>query len=1546
MRKFTTTIILILLIFLACEPEKILPEFKADFVMSSEAIEVGDTITFGEKVEGFPVSYRWLFEGGTPAISNAKSQTVTYGNAGTYQVTLWVESDDAREDSVIKTISVSEGLTASFSAEKTVILQDSSLQFLDTSTGDPDSWSWFFPGAEPPTSSLQNPVITYPDTGTFSVNLVVAKGEKQDSISWTNYIRVVNDTSDISANDSTGFPAVNCDANPTTGVAPLEVFFIAAATDPNGNDNGLVYSWDFKDGNTATGNKTSHIFSEGGEYEVELTVRDTDGNEVKCQEITIAVEGKPGAPSVTCNAVPDKGPSPLNVGFSAAATDPDGDELQYLWDFGDGDTSSLQTITHTYTEIGEYIAEVTVIDEDGLIATCQKTITVTNENIPPTLSCSISPESGQAPLTVEVSAAAQDPDGDDQLLSYEWNFGGLATSTNINDSYIFDSAGTYVISLTVTDENGGKNSCESTITVIGEDNQLPLATCQADPTSGVVPLTVNFIGQGADPDGTIVRFLWDFGDGSSLSELKNPTHQYTQAGTYTTTLVIEDNSGATDTCLKEITVLSNECPTASMEAAPLSGAAPLEVSFSGAASEDTDGGIVLYEWTFGDGMTGEGISTTHTYEAEGQFTALLTVTDNNNCKTTTSATINVGSDNQCPLAVVLADKKSGVRPLSVDFDGSNSTDLDGTLTSYSWNFGDGNMGTGPTISHTFTEAGTFIVTLEVTDDGNCSVTDTSIITVKEPLISPQISCAADPTNGNSPLAVNFSANATDQDGFIVSYEWDFGDGTISTEQNPTHIYATGTYQASVIAIDNDGLRDTCTQLISATAAPNQPPTVAQCNASPLIGQSPLTVNFTSIATDSDGTIASYAWNFGDGSSQTGQNVSHTYTSAGTYVARVTAEDNDGATASCELTIIISSGPNSPPSLSCLADKTQGKEPLTVNFSSDASDVDGTIASYQWNFGDGNTNSQEDPSHTFESAGVYNVRLVVLDNEGDSAVCTNTITVNENQCPLAVIQSSASAGQAPLSINFNGTNSTDLDGSIASYNWTFGDGSTASGSTVSHTFTSAGTYQVRLTVADDNGCENQASTTITVSSTTNAPPLAVCQSDKISGKAPLTVAFDGANSTDEDGAITEYTWDFGDESPLRTGINLSHTYNAAGTYTVTLTVVDDDGAPGQCSLEITVGDNSLPTASCEVSPTTGNTPLTVSASGSGSSDSDGTIVSYSWNFGDGTTLQGESVSHEFTEAGTYTVTLTVTDNDGGEASCSEEVSINGAPVAVCAVSLKSGEAPLTINVNGLSSTDSDGAIAEYTWDFGDGSLPRTGVSLTHLYTTAGIYIVTLTVQDDDGATAQCTETVTVSSPNQLPIANCGNIPENGVAPLTITFDGSASSDPDGTIATYAWDFGNGDSDGGTSVTYTYTSAGTFTAKLVVTDNAGGKDSCEQQIVVTANDPPVADCQVTPTAGNSPLTISVDGSASTDSDGMIESYVWDFGDGGTFSGISTTYTYAEPGTYTVKLLVTDNQDAKDSCTQSVRVNTPPVADCNVSPISGEAPLEVSFDGTAST
>lgn len=253
--------------------------------------------------------------------------------------------------------------------------------------------------------------------------------------------------------------------------------------------------------------------------------------------------------------------------------------------------------------------------------------------------------------------------------------------------------------------------------------------------------------------------------------------------------------------------------------------------------------------------------------------------------------------------------------------------------------------------------------------------------------------AANPAGGDVPLTVNFnSAGSTDPDGALMAYAWQFGDGAKSDQPNPSHTYTTGgPYVAALTVTDNAGAQTTQTVLVKATR-PNAPP-VAAAVASPSSGPAPLDVVFYAADSyDPDGAIGNVYWSFSDGGDYWGATAYHTFSNPGIHTATVTVYDSRNATASTTVTVTVGP-PNQAPIAVASANPTRGVAPLTVNFSSAGStDPDGTIAAYSWNFGDGATSNQANPSHVYPTPGAYNVVLTVTDNRGGTSSAAVTITV--------------------------------------------------------------------------------------------------------------------------------------------------------------------------------------------------------------------------------------------------------------------------------------------------------------------------------------------------------------------------------------------------------------------------------------------------------------------------------------------------------------------------------------------------------------------------
>lgn len=418
----------------------------------------------------------------------------------------------------------------------------------------------------------------------------------------------------------------------------------------------------------------------------------------------------------------------------------------------------------------------------------------------------------------------------------------------------------------------------------------------------------------------------------------------------------------------------------------------------------------------------------------------------------------------------------------------------------------------------------------------------------------------------------------------------------------------------------------------------------------------------------------------------------------------------------------------------------------------------------------------------------------------------------NQPPVAVIK--AEQQHNKLSVNFDGSGSSDQDGKITSYAWDFGNGKKATGAKPVHNYAAAGTYDVSLTVTDNNKASKSTSLSVQVQAPNKLP---VARGNAVQQKNSFLVKFNGSKSTDADGAITNYHWEFGDGHSA-VGVAPEHLYATAGTYQAKLTVTDNHSKAAQHSTELKVMVNAPPTPVYSWSQFPGE-PILIFA-GADSTDPDDHIVSYHWDFGDGTAGTGQDVSHMYNQAGNYQVTFTVKDAFGNSSSSRFAVTVAGKPnmepVAQATATAVPGSLEFIFSAAG--SLDYDGEISSYLWDFGDGT-SSTAAQSRHLYSAAGQYQVSLTVTDNMGATHSVGLAVDAALQNQLPVALATTAVTAGS--LQVRFDGRASSDADGSISSYHWDFGDGHSATGETTSHTYASAGQYPASLTVTDNSGAQ-----------------------------------------------------------------------------------------------------------------------------
>lgn len=592
---------------------------------------------------------------------------------------------------------------------------------------------------------------------------------------------------------------------------------------------------------------------------------------------------------------------------------------------------------------------------------------------------------------------------------------------------------------------------------------------------------------------------------------------------------------------------------------------------------------------------------------------------------------------------------------------------------------------------------------------------------------------------------------------------------------------------------------------------------------PRVGQQ---VEFdASQSSDPNNDIQQYVWNFGGSEGKTGVKVSHTFQSPGDKTVELTTIDQFDNRSTFEATVEVIDTVSAEFNVSKRPAVTS--EPVTFDASpSDTEDID--IAEYNWILGDGSTSTGKIVEHTYTSSGEYTVELQVVDVYGNTDVASLRVSAFEPATPrFSVSTDSANVGE---SITVDGSDTVDPDGEVQTYAWDFGDGTTSSGVTASHTYEDSGQFDITLTVTDTQGLTSSTTQTLRIT----AEPAADFEVTPESPRVGDTVTLDGGISSDPDGTIQSYTWDLGQGDEV-TGQRVTTTYQSADAYQVSLGVEDSQGNADVKTKTVDVVSTGEPNADFVINPRNPDTSQLFTVDASPSTVPTGNITSYTWNIENQGQETGRQQQIEYTDPGSYDITLLVEDNNGNTDRLTRQISVSQAPGEAVQINPAFNVFPSDpsvgeeITMDASVSSISNSNIDQYQWNFGDGNTSQ-GEVVDKEYSRSGTYNVTLTVIGVDGNRDSTTQNVSVSEPSS-PVAEFVIDPVNPTVGEDVELDASSSTDPDGDIQSYIWNLGDGETLNGETVTTAYDSAIQYQVILTVEDSRGNQDSELGEIRVT-------------------------------------------------------------------------------------------------------------------
>ena len=1211
------------------------------------------------------------------------------------------------------------------------------------------------------------------------------------------------------------------------------------------------WQWDLGNSNTSTDPNPSSNYIFPGEYTIRLNINGGgSANLVSIQTLKVYPAPKPTIPNsikgcepfsgtLTAEATPET-TLPFMIGNSNVGGITGGAPVSYSWNFAGAlpsKTTTSPNLNLTNVPAGSYDVLLTVTDEYG----CSNSIFKQNAiyvSPKPNADFTITKENTCGTGKVTFTGTSIISSG--SIASYTWDIGNDGTIESIQKdfSYTFTSAGTYNIALRVTSDEG----CTSDVTVkqviFNNDNSVGFSV-----VGGCINKAASFTDESGN---NAIKWLWDFDNNGTIDDtIKNPFHIYSTQGEKIAKLKVVFNDGCEMETTKSIFIpeVKADFTFNNSTCAPA-----YSIPFHSTSTISTGSTIAAYAWDFNNDNLTDDITPdpTHNFNASGTFPVRLIVNSSEGCADT------IFKDVFIPDASLdfLNSLSQGCAPTPISFSPVYANTLDPVI-SYSWNFGDvasgaNNTSSSPNPTHNYNNAGEYDVKLTAITTNGCTLEKTKLKNIKigTPQIINSVVYSQEDLCQKTPVNLNASFSGT-----VDKLVWDFGDGSPVMEQIVTAGATTapmtytypkpGTYAVTVEAWSNGcpSINSVSSDsiVINEPTAEFTPSSTSECSF-------PATIIFTNTSISKPENTR-WEWDFGDGTPVSNvQHPTHIYSTTGDFEVKLTViNDTTGCTAEAKNTIYINtSNPQftANNTLTCSGTPVEFTNQVEINASPNY-----VVASYLWDFGDGESSGDANPSHTYYTPGLYSVSLIVSGVHG----CTDTISkadyINVRGPIVDFTKDKTQICSGTLVTFTDATTKATTDDAnplLNEYLWDFGDGKFSNDKNATHTFEGNGKFTISLQVTDNHGC---VGTKTVLDSIVIAPLFGGFSTtrDVYCADSTNIVAFTNTAT----GAITSYDWDLDGDGIfeiINGTASQSRIFPKTGNFKISQRVNNIFGCDDIFSKTIRIVDGNAGINLKYMSE--GCAPVSTVFE---AMDPDSIVSAYIWRFGDGVTSSVRNPSHDFLRPGRYIVTLTEILTGGCARTNTDTIIIKG-PVGTFSYSNTPGCAPHTT----IFHADNLSGLSELIWDFGDGTtttetiLPTdtsTSKTISHTYLAFGSKLPILILRDTTCGAFSFYDTKKRINISETPIAAFSAATISGLIceKFSLQFtDESVIVDTRYPVSTWDWNFGDGTAHSYIqNPTHIYDTPGNYTISLTIS-NGFQVDGCTASVShdITVNPLPAA------------------------------------------------------------------------------------------------------------